>query len=59
MRTDVVVHDLLAKTDSVKASVKEARALLNDGEVQKPRALMDALGLGWFDKIKPQIADWT
>lgn len=43
VRTDVVAHDLLAKPDSVKAAVKEARARLADGEVQKARELMDAL----------------
>lgn len=43
VRTDMITHDVLATTDSVRAAVKEARRLLGDGEVQKARRLMAGL----------------
>lgn len=43
VRTDVVTHDLLAKTDTVRAAIRDARARLGDGEVQQARRLMDSL----------------
>lgn len=43
VRIDVITHDLLARTDSVKAAVNEVRARLGDGEVQRARRLMDGL----------------
>ncbi|QPI47988.1 YfdX family protein [Massilia antarctica] len=43
VRTDVLTHDLLAKSDTVKAAIKDVRELLRDGEVQKARQLMQSL----------------
>lgn len=43
VRTDVLTHDLLARTDSVRAAVREVRKRLGDGEVQQARQLMNGL----------------
>lgn len=40
VRTDVLTHDLLAKSDTVKAVLKEARDQLRDGEIQNARRLL-------------------
>lgn len=43
VRTEVFTHDLLAKTDTVKAVVMEARDYLNKGDIQKARPLISSL----------------
>lgn len=43
VRTEVITHDLLAKTDTVKAAVMEARDFLNKGDIQKARPLISGL----------------
>ncbi|WP_419627090.1 YfdX family protein, partial [Thiolapillus sp.] len=40
---DMVTYDLFASVDTVKASIKEARNLLDDGKVQEARSLMSNL----------------
>ena len=40
---DMVTYDLFASVDTVKASIKEARDLLDDGKVQEARSLMSNL----------------
>jgi len=39
----VVTYDLLAKEDTIKSRIEEAKALLKDGEVQRARRLMAGL----------------
>lgn len=41
---EVVSYDLFASVDTVKAAIAEARRELGDGEIQKARRLVDALG---------------
>ncbi|RSZ59828.1 YfdX family protein [Massilia atriviolacea] len=43
VRTDVLTHDVLAKSDTIKAAVKDVRDRLRDGEVQQARQLMQSL----------------
>jgi hypothetical protein len=38
--TEVVTYDLLTDPDTIKSVIKEAKAYLNDGEIQKARPLM-------------------
>ena len=43
VRSEVVMHDLLANKDTVKAVFKQAKEYLSDGEVQKARPLISVL----------------
>lgn len=43
VRTDVITHELLATDDAVKTALREARRLLNEGEVLKARQMLDTL----------------
>ena len=38
--TEVVTYDLLTDVDTIKSVIKEAKAYLNDGEIQKARPLV-------------------
>src|SRR6185436_17827941 len=38
--TEVVTYDVLANPDTIKAIIKEAKAYLNNGEIQKARPLI-------------------
>ena len=43
VNVQVITHDLLTNTDTVKAVIKEARDDLDNGEIQKARPLIDAM----------------
>ena len=43
VRTDVVTYDLFASLDTIKASIREARKALGDGEILKARPLVAGL----------------
>jgi len=43
LATEVVTHDLLANPDTIKLMIKEAKDLLDDGEIQKARPLVSNL----------------
>ena len=41
--TEVVTYDLLSNLDTIKSVIQEAKAHLNDGEIQKARPLVSNL----------------
>jgi len=43
MATEVVIHDLLANPETIKLMIKEAKSLLDDGEIQKARPIVSNL----------------
>lgn len=42
--TTVVTYDLFASQDAVKTTIDEAKRAMDDGQIQKARALVEALG---------------